>query len=68
MCNYFTFDIQRLSSVEAGNIEQLPIDEDEDDNFGLDIKMDKLLREELNGGDETDKVRLPLFSKLQGDT
>ena len=56
---YFTFDIQRLSSVEAGNIEQLPIDEDEDDNFGLDIKMDKLLREELNGGDEIDKVRLP---------
>ena len=43
--------------MEAGNIEQLPTDEDEDDNFGLDIKMDKLLREELNGEDGTDKVR-----------
>ena len=43
--------------MEAGNIEQLPTDEDEDDNFGLDIKMDQLLKDELNGGD--DKVRYP---------
>ena len=45
--------------MEAGNIEQLPTDEDEDDNFGLDIKMDQLLKEELNGGDEIDKVTYP---------
>merc|ERR1719264_964829 len=50
----------RLNSVEtaaeAGLIEQLPTDEDEDDNFGLEIKMDQLLKEELNGGDGIDKV------------
>ena len=47
---------QHLNSVEASNVEQLPNDEDEDDNFGLDIKMDQLLKEELNGAEEIDKV------------
>ena len=42
--------------MEASNVEQLPNDEDEDDNFGLDIKMDQLLKEELNGAEEIDKV------------
>ena len=50
--------------MEAGNIEQLPTDEDEDDNFGLDIKMDQLLKEELNGGDEIDKVTYPWFGQI----
>ena len=57
MCSFWKF--QRLKSEEPGNSEQLPADEeDEDDNFGLDIKMSELLKEELNGADEMDKVRV----------
>ena len=58
MCSFGKF--QRLKSDEPGNtVEQLPADEeDEDDNFGLDIKMSELLKEELNGADEMDKVRV----------
>ena len=52
------------TAAEAGLIEQLPTDEDEDDNFGLEIKMDQLLKEELNGGDGIDKVRSPRFGQI----
>ena len=61
MCSFGKF--QRLKSEEPGNLEQIPADEeDEDDNFGLDIKMSELLKEELNGADEMDKVRVGSIS------
>ena len=52
---------QRLKSEEPDNTEKIPADQEEedDDNFGLDIKMSELLKEELNGAEEMEKVRHP---------